>query len=233
MDIHQFLDKANLIISNLENWQFLLQGAIYSFIIASIAWIMGIIIGIIGASCKLSHHKWIRFIGNVYVEIIRGTPMLLQILFWYLGVPTIYTLMTGDIFRMNKYIIGTIAIGINSGAYSTELIRSGILGIDKGQFEACKTLGLSKWQMMRFVILPQAFKQVVPPMVSEFITLIKDSSLLSAIGAVELLQSSQILGANYYNNLVPLLMASLFYLTMTFLISFIAKALERRLAQYD
>lgn len=233
MDIQQYFEKCLEIASNPETYKALLIGAFYSLIIATIAWMMGIVLGIGGASLKLSRNKWLRFLGNCYVELIRGTPMLLQILFVYLIVPTLITLISGKAFRVNKYVVGTIAIGINSGAYSTELIRSGIIGIDAGQWEASKTLNLSHWNMMRYVILPQAFKQVVPPMVSEYITLIKDSSLLSTIGAVELLYSAQIIGANYYNYLFPLVMAGFIYLTMTFVISLGAKKIERRLAESD
>ena len=107
------------------------------------------------------------------------------------------------------------------------------MAIDKGQWEASKTLGLSYMQMMRFIILPQAFKQIIPPMVSEYITLIKDSSLASVIGAVELLQSAQIIGAKYYNYLIPLLAVRVVYLIMTSIIAFIAMHLERRMAVSD
>lgn len=233
MDISEYFGKCMEIAQNPETYKALLIGAFYSLIIASIAWLMGVLLGICGAFLKLSKNKFLKFLGNCYVELIRGTPMLLQILFLYLIVPTLITLITGKPFRVNKFVVGTIAIGINSGAYSTELIRSGIIGIDAGQWEASMSLNLSYWDMMRYVILPQAFKQVVPPMVSEYITLIKDSSLLSTIGAVELLYSAQIIGANYYNYLFPLLMAGVFYLSMTFVISMIAKNVERRLAEHD
>ncbi len=119
--------------------------------------------------------------------------MLLQIMLIFNVVPIIVTQITGEVFRMNYFLIGVVAMSINSGAYTTELIRSGINGIDKGQWEACETLGLSRWQTMRLVILPQAFKRIVPPLISEFITLIKDSSLVSIIGLVELLNSAKVI----------------------------------------
>lgn len=124
-------------------------------------------------------------------------------------------------------------MSINSGAYSTELIRSGINGVDKGQWEAGMALGMSRSEIMKRLILPQAFKRIVPPMVSEFITLIKDSSLISTIGAIELLKSAQILGARYYNYIIPLLAASVMYLIMTITISIFANKLERRLSESD
>ena len=233
MNLQDYISKCIEIFSNPNNWIILLQGAAISLFVAICAWLIGIVLGVIGAACKLSKNKILSFLGNVYVEIVRGTPMLLQILLFYLVLPTIITLITGKAFRVNKLLIGIIAIGINSGAYSTELIRSGIMGIDNGQWEACKALNLNYIQTMRFIILPQAFKQVVPPLVSEFITLIKDSSLLSTIGVMDLLYSAQITGANYYNYLPPLLMASLMYLVMTFVVSFVAKKVERRLAESD
>ena len=137
-------------------------------------------------------------------------------------------------YKMSAMIyVAMLAFGINSGAYTTELIRSGINGVDKGQFEAADTLGLTYRQKMKLVILPQAFKQILPPMVSEFITLIKDSSLLSTIGVVELMKSATTVGANYYAYLPPLTVASGIYLVLTLVISAISKVIERRLAVSD
>ena len=105
--------------------------------------------------------------------------------------------------------------------------------MDKGQWEACETLGLSSWQTMRFVVLPQDFKLIVPPIISEFVTLIKDSSLTSTIGAIELLKSAQIVGAEYYEVMSPYFLAAIFYLVMTISISYIGKRVEKRLAVSD
>lgn len=216
-----------------ENILYLVKGAVVSLIIAALSLFIGLIFGILGATAKRSKYRIFRIIGNVYVEIIRGTPMLLQILLLFSVVPSIYTAITGGVLRINTYVIGVIAMSINSGAYSTELIRSGINGVDKGQWEACQTLGLSRWQTMRFVILPQAFKRIVPPLVSEFITLIKDSSLISVIGAVELMNSAKVIGNQYYEFMSPYCLAGLYYLAMTLTISYIAKKIERKLAVSD
>lgn len=215
------------------NISFMLTAAGRSLIIAVVGLIFGTIIGVIGAMCKISDNKILKGIANVYVEIIRGTPMLLQILFLFLGVPSLFRMITGNGFSPNPYVTGTVAICINSGAYSTELIRSGIQAIDKGQWEAGKALGMSHGQIMKKIILPQSFKRLVPPLVSEFITLIKDSSLISNIGATELLHASQLLGARYYNYIIPLLCASVVYLTLTMTISAISRKIERRLAESD
>ena len=204
-----------------------------SIIVAVASLFFGTIFGILGAAARMSRRKLLRTVGNVYVQVIRGTPMMLQILFFYLGGPVIWKFIFGRVFTPNPFIVGIIAVSINSGAYSTELIRSAIQSIDRGQWEASMALGLTHKQMMRLVILPQSFKRILPPFISEFITLIKDSSLLSSIGAVELLTAAKILGANYYNYIVPLCMASAIYLVMTMAISHFAAKVERRLAESD
>ncbi|WP_050635499.1 amino acid ABC transporter permease [Candidatus Stoquefichus sp. SB1] len=216
-----------------ENILYLAKGALISLMIAALSLIIGLIFGILGASAKRSKYRILRIIGNIYVEVIRGTPMLLQILILFSVVPSLYTAMTGEILRINTYVIGIIAMSINSGAYSTELIRSGINGVDKGQWEACETLGLSHWQTMKLVILPQAFKRIVPPVISEFITLIKDSSLISCIGAVELLKGAQVIGAQYFDVMSPYCLSAVFYLIMTLSISYIGRRIEGKLAASD
>ena len=216
-----------------ENLIFLLKGAGLSLAMAVLSLLIGLVLGTLGASAKISKNRILRCIGNVYVEIIRGTPMLLQILILFAVVPLIYMEITGERLVMNVFLIGVIAMGINSGAYVTELIRSGINGVDKGQWEASETLGLTRGQTMKLVILPQAFKRIVPPLVSEFVTLIKDSSLVSTIGVVELLKSAQVLGGNYADLMSPLIIAGVMYLIMTLSIAYLARHLERRLAESD
>lgn len=216
-----------------ENLLYFAKGAVVSLLLAAVSLLFGIVFGILGSSAKRSKYKIFRIIGNVYVEVIRGTPMLLQILILFSVIPSIYTAFTGNVLRINVFLIGAIAMSINSGAYSTELIRSGINGVDKGQWEACETLGLSSWKTMKLVILPQAFKRVVPPLISEFITLIKDSSLISCIGAVELLKGAQVIGAEYYDVMSPYMLAAIFYLIMTCIVSCIGNKVEKRLAVSD
>ena len=220
-------------ILTLDNITYLAYGAAMSLAIALIAVIGGIVIGTFIAILKLSKSKLLKLIGNIYVEVVRGTPMLLQILFFYLGIPVLYQLLFRDNLRVNIYACGILAMALNSGAYCAELIRSGIEGIDKGQREAGLTLNLSEKTIMTKIILPQAIRRIIPPLVSEFITLIKDSSLLGTIGVMELLNRAKIIGTNYYNYLIPLLVASAFYLVMTLFISYLSRILERSLAVYD
>ena len=215
------------------NILFMLKGAGYSLLIAICALAGGSVLGLLAAMGKMSKRKLPRMIANIYVEVIRGTPMMLQILLLYLGGPVITKALFHFVYTPNPVLVGTIAVGINSGAYTTELFRSAIQAVDKGQWEAAQTIGLSRKQTLKEIILPQAFKRILPPYINEFIVLIKDSSLLASIGAVELLHSADVLGAKYYNYLLPLLFATAAYLVMTLNISHFARKLERRLAESD
>lgn len=220
-------------VFTLANILYLAKGALLSVGIAALSLLFGLILGTLGATGKRSKHGIPRGIANVYVTIIRGTPLLLQILIIFSVIPSMYTAMTGKILRIDPVLIGVIAMSINSGAYQTELIRSGVNAVDKGQWEACETLGLSNWKTLQLVILPQAFKRIVPPLISEFITLIKDSSLISCIGAVELLKGAQIIGAQYFDVMSPYMLAAIFYLVMTCVVSVIGAKVEKRLSVSD
>lgn len=216
-----------------ENLLYMLKGAGFSLLIAVCALIGGSVLGLLAATLKMSKHKLSKIIANIYVEVIRGTPMMLQILMLYLCGPVVTKALFGYVYTPNPLVIGTIAVAINSGAYTSELFRSAIQAVDKGQWEAARTIGLSYRQTMQEVILPQAFKRILPPYINEFIVLIKDSSLLASIGTIELLHSAEVLGARYYNYLAPLLCATVMYLIMTLTISYFARKLERRLAESD
>lgn len=204
-----------------------------SLLIAVVSVTAGTILGTLGAIARLSKNRFANIAATIYVEVLRGTPMLMQITFAFLALPAIVRFIIGRPIRFDPLITGIVAIGLNSGAYTTELIRSGINGVDRGQFEAADTLGLSYKQKMKMVILPQAFKNILPPLVSEFITLIKDSSLLSTIGVVELMKSATTVGANYYAYLPPLTVASGIYLILNLIISNVAQIVERRLSVSD
>lgn len=216
-----------------ENLLYMLKGAGFSMLIAVCALIGGSVLGLLAATLKMSKHKLPKIIANIYVEVIRGTPMMLQILMLYLCGPVVTKALFGYVYTPNPLVIGTIAVAINSGAYTSELFRSAIQAVDKGQWEAARTIGLNYRQTMQEVILPQAFKRILPPYINEFIVLIKDSSLLASIGTIELLHSAEVLGARYYNYLAPLLCATVMYLIMTLTISYFARKLERRLAESD
>ncbi len=218
-------------ILNAENILYLLGGAFISLIVAIGSMLIGLIFGTGLAAMRISHNKFAKNIAFVYIEFVRGTPMLLQILFISLGFPTIYSAITGGRIVVDPVLTGIVAIGLNSAAYTAELIRSGIDSIDKGQWEAAKTLGLNRNFTMKKIILPQAFKRIIPPLASELIMLIKDSSLIFTIGGLELLGRSKVIGARNYEFIGPLLLATVMYLIMTNVVSYFTRKLERGLSK--
>ena len=220
-------------IFTIEYFGYLLKCARLSLLLAFSSVFFGTLIGTLLAAMKISKNKVLKFIATVYIDVVRGTPMLLQIMLFYFGLPVFVPGYSNLSFSTQILITGIIGMSLNSAAYSAELIRSGIESIDKGQWEAAKALGLSSSQTMKLVILPQAFKRIVPPMVSELITLIKDSSLLSSFGAVELLMGAKTIGSHFYSYIIPLCMAGMIYLVLTSIISALSRLLERKLSFYD
>lgn len=211
-----------------ENLLFMLKGASISLMIATACLILGTLIGVLISTMKISKNKFFKFLASLYVELIRGTPMLLQLMFFYLVVPYLFLNITNKALDLSPIILAIIAISINSGAYIAELFRSSILSIDKGQWEAGASLGLNRKQVLKNIILPQAVIRSIIPLANEYVTLIKDSSLGSVIGVVELLQVSKIIGTVNYNYVYPLLGAGVFYLIITLFISYMTTLLERR-----
>lgn len=216
-----------------ENINFLFEGVKISLLIAVSSLLLGTIIGTVLASFRISKNIVLKAIGRVYVDLIRGTPMLLQLSFLYLGLPMLYQTITGEYLGMDALSVGIIGIGMNSGAYVCELIRGAINSIDKGQWEAGKSLGLTQSQILMKIILPQSFKRIIPPLANEFIVLIKDSSLVSTIGVYDLMQSSKILGGKYYNYFIPMIAVAMVYLVLTLVISHFTMKLEERMAESD
>ena len=211
----------------------MLKGAGLSLLIAVATLTIGLILGTLIAMIRVGKNLLLKIIATAYVEVVRGTPMLLQITIFYLALPYLYKEVTGNYLPVDPLVMGTIAIGLNSAAYLSEVIRAAINSIDKGQWEAGKSLGLNNQKLMRKIILPQAYKRVIPPLVNEFITLIKDSSLVSTIGVIELMKAAGVLTSRYYDLFTPLLGAALMYLVMTLTVSYFANRLERRLQVSD
>lgn len=211
-----------------ENILFMLKGVSVSLLIATVCLILGTIIGILISTMKISKNKTLKVLANVYVEVIRGTPMLLQLMFFYLVLPYLYLNITGKGLDVSPIALAIMAISINSGAYIAEMFRNSILTVDKGQWEAGESLGLNRGQVLKNIILPQALVRSIIPLANEYVTLIKDSSLASVIGVVELLQVSKIVGTVHYNYVYPLLGAGVFYLVITLFISYMTTILERK-----
>lgn len=183
---------------------------------------VGFIIGLFVGIARICRIKILRLLAAVYADCIRGTPLLVQIFLIYFALPMI----TGQ--RVEPFIAAVAACGINSGAYVSEIFRAGIQSIDVGQMEAGRSLGLTWWQTMRYIILPQAFKNILPPLGNEFIAMLKDSSLVSVIGFEELTRRGQLIIAQTYGSFEIWMTVAILYLIMTLAISRFVAWLEKR-----
>ena len=205
----------------------LLAGAGVTIEITAIAVGLGFVFGLITSVCRLSGVKILNILAVCYVNIIRGTPLLVQIFLIYFALPMII----GE--RINPFVAAVAACSVNSGAYVAEIFRAGIQSVDKGQMEAGRSLGLSWMQTMRYIILPQAFKHVIPPLGNEFISMTKETSLVSVIGFEELTRRGQLIIAKTYGSFEIWLTVAFIYLFMTFTIAQFLSYLERRFATDD
>ena len=200
----------------------LLMGAGVTIEITAFSVAIGFFIGLFVGIARISQFKILRIMAAVYADCIRGTPLLVQIFLIYFALP----MAIGQ--RVEPFIAAVAACGINSGAYVSEIFRAGIQAIDVGQMEAGRSLGLTWWQTMRFIILPQAFKNILPPLGNEFIAMLKDSSLVSVIGFEELTRRGQLIIAQTYGSFEIWMTVAVLYLIMTMAISRIVAFLERR-----
>ena len=205
----------------------LLAGAGVTIEITAIAVGLGFIFGLITSVCRLSGVKTLQVIAVCYVNIIRGTPMLVQIFLIYFALP----MVIGE--RINPFVAAVAACSINSGAYVSEIFRAGIQSVDKGQMEAGRSLGLSWMQTMCYVIMPQAFNHVIPPLGNEFVSMTKEASLVSVIGFEELTRRGQLIIAKTYGSFEIWLTVAAIYLVMTLTIARLVSYLERRFATDD
>ena len=203
-----------------------LEGAKLTLILAFFTVLFGSVIGLILSLMRLSTSKILKAISTIYVEFIRGTPMLVQIFIIYYSLPSIGI-------ELPDMTAGILALSINSGAYVAEIIRSGIQAVDKGQMEASRSLGMSYGQTMFYIIIPQAFKNILPALGNEFIVVIKESSIVSMIGLHDLMYNANIVRGNIFRPFEPLLVAAFIYFIMTFTLSKLLGLLERRMKAYD
>ena len=211
----------------INSFPLLLVGAGVTVKITAMSVALGVLIGMFVGIARLCHVQPLRFLAAVYVDFFRGTPLLVQIFLVYFALPVI----TGQ--RVDPYVAAVGACGINSGAYVAEIFRAGIQSIDEGQMEAGRSLGMTWVQTMRYIIIPQAFKRVIPPLGNEFIALLKDSSLVSVIGFEELTRRGQLIIAKTYGSLEIWLSVAIIYLVMTLTISRFVAYLEWRFKTDD
>ena len=203
----------------------ILDGLIMTIQVSVLAIILGSIMGVAGALCRISRSFVLRSVGNVYVEWIRNTPLLIQILFIYFGL--------GVFFNLSPMVASVLALSFFSGAYITEIIRAGIQSIHKGQREAALSIGMTEWQAMRLVILPQAVKRILPPLAGQFITLVKDSSLVSVIAVTDLTYVAKNIVTITFRAFEVWLAIAAFYFLLSFGLSLVVRKLEKRMAESD
>ncbi len=253
-EIFQHLSsEVQLFISNsssdfltplLEVFPQLLNGACTTLFVTVVAVIFGIACGLILSLLKLSRQWYLHFPAVIYIDVVRGTPLLLQVLMCYFLLPvsitgifdnTILSKLLPMIFSDNNQALfsGIIACSLNSAAYVAEIMRAGIQSIDRGQMEAARSLGLTKQQSYLRIILPQAFRRVIPPLGNEIIVLLKDSSLLSSIGVTELVMAGKLYAATTYAYFPAYIGIAIVYLVMTITISRIIHWYEKRLGIND
>ncbi|WLD83010.1 amino acid ABC transporter permease [Selenomonas dianae] len=214
----------NLVVNS---FPLLLVGAGVTIQITVLSTAIGFVIGLIVGVARISNLRVLRMLAEVYVEFFRGTPLLVQIFLFYFALPVI----TGQ--RIDPFIAAISACGINSGAYVAEIFRAGIQSVDDGQMEAGRSLGMTWLQTMRYIIVPQAFKRVIPPLGNEFIAMLKDSSLVSVIGFEELTRRGQLIIAKTYGSFEIWMSVAVIYLVMTLTISRFVAYLERRYRVHD
>ena len=210
----------------MQNFPFLLEGAYYTLVITLVSMFFGSLIGVIVAIARLKGNKIIQTIARVYVSIIRGTPTLVQIIIIYYG-------LVDFGISLDPLPAAFIALSIYNGAYLSESMRGALQSIPKGQTEAAYATGMTPWQAMRRIVLPQAIRRAIPPVGNTFIGMLKETSLVSVISVTELLRSAQLLIAQYYVYLPFYLGIALIYWVLSTLFAFLLNKLELRLSIYE
>lgn len=218
-----------------DRWKQYLSGVGTTLYVTALALVMGIALGVIVAMIRTAHDQQrpgrknfflgiVNAVCKVYITVIRGTPMMVQLL-----------IMGFVIFSSSRdfTMVGTLTLGINSGAYVAEIIRGGLMSLDPGQMEAGRSLGLGYMDTMRFIVIPQAFKAILPALGNEFIILLKDTSLINVIGGKELVYAAQAIYGRTYEQMFPLVGVALIYLVLVMFLSWLLGILERRLRQSD
>lgn len=216
-----YLNTLKTIFIDGYRYQYVLQGLAFSVGVTAFSAIFGVIFGIFIALLRLSpRFKWIAI---YYIDLIRGTPAVVQLL-------VLANIIFAGFRDMPIFLVAGIAFGINSSAYVAEIIRAGIEGLDKGQMEASRALGMSYSMAMKEVIIPQAIRKILPALVSEFITLLKETSIVGFIGGVDLLRSANIITSQTYRGVEPLLLVGLIYLVLVGIFTKIMRGVEKGLS---
>ncbi|UDM74799.1 amino acid ABC transporter permease [Vagococcus fluvialis] len=215
-----------------------IDGMIVTVVLSLMTVFIGSIIGLVATFLQQSQKKSLKAVANIYTQVIRGTPLLVQLYIWLYGLPLIGISLPalpflGDVYGSREFLTAVVALSINSGAYICELLRGGLESIDKGQMEAGRSLGLSRKETMKSVVIPQAIRVVLPGLGNEFIAMIKESSIVSVVGIFDVMYTSNIVKAATYSIFEPLIIVAIIYFFLTYSLTGIMKQLEKRLSVYD
>lgn len=208
-----------------DRYKLLLSGVSVTIKVSLLAVIIGIMIGMVIAMCNLSNNKLLRVIGGIYTDVIRGTPSVTQLMIIYF---VIFATVPID-----KWIIAAIAFGINSGAYVSEIVRAGILSIDKGQTEAGRSLGLSAFQTMSRIVVPQAVKNIFPALCNEFIVLIKETAIVGYVGLMDIQKAGDFIKSATFIAFMPLIGTAVIYYVLIKILTLALRQVETRLRRAD
>ena len=202
----------------------LLQGLWMTIELTLVSLLIAAVLGLLFGLLSVSRTTFLRGISRVYIDIIRGTPLIVQVFFIYFGIPSALNM------RLDAFIAGVIALSLNAGAYTAEIVRGGIQSIDKGQMEAARSLGLPYTMAMRRVVLPQAIKTMIPAIVNQCIITLKDSSLVSVIGLAELTQTGRLIIANNFESLKMWIIIGVMYFIPIMILSKVSSHIERKMS---
>lgn len=207
-----------------------IQGAGVTILISFMALLFGFIVGLVACVCKISNKPVLKWIANVYIEVIRDTPLLVQVMIMAYGFPMILGVKYPTMFGYDDtFTAAVMAMILNSGAYIAEILRSGISSVDKGQMEASRSLGLTYLQSMRYIIVPQAVKNILPALANEFISLVKESAIVAFVGVTDIMFVAISVKNSTYNGFGPYLFAALIYFVITFTLSKLVGLLEKKM----
>ena len=230
-----FAQKFTMAFITGDRWKLYLKGMGTTLELTACALIIGVMLGVLVAVIRSAHDQQrpgkrnfalgaVNLLCKLYTTVIRGTPMLVQLLIWG------YVIFKSS---RNRFFVGMLGLGINSGAYVAEIVRGGLMSVDIGQSEAGRSLGLNYMDTMRFIVIPQAFKNILPALGNEFIVLFKDTSLVSYVGAAEVLYYANAVGSKTYEFMFPLIGAAVMYLVFCIVLTWLQGKLERRLRESD
>ncbi|WP_119326653.1 amino acid ABC transporter permease [Companilactobacillus musae] len=206
-----------------NNWSEFISGFGWTLLSSVLALFFSLIIGSLFAIFEVVPNKAVRIIGNIYVEVFRNIPLLVITMFFYLVIPLYIT-------KINGFTAGTIGLTIYTSAFIAETVRAGINSVDVGQMEAARSQGMTFWQAMRYIVLPQAFKYVIPPLGNQFVNLVKNSSVLAFVAGFDLMYQGNAIASQTFETVNTYIIVGLFYLVITLPISYYMQHLERKLA---